>query len=184
MSSAHDGSSSVPHCGHMSIGRCGRCHDHVSKDKVEREIVIRASIARVFAALTDPSMYPTWGPERVGGKLEPGERPILDFGEAGRPRSMSWRSKLRGTSRIAGFSRLTSPIRSAIRCRGQTRSSSFACRSNAEGTRVTVTDSGLSKLPGLPPSIVEEILGHMGKGWELMLDGLARRASRSGPRRG
>ena len=54
-----------------------------SRDRVERQILIRTSIEQAFAALTDPARYPTWGPERVEGKLEPGERPVLDFGPGG-----------------------------------------------------------------------------------------------------
>src|SRR5687768_1760958 len=52
--------------------------------RVEREIVVRAGLARVFAALTDPALFPTWGPERIEGKLAVGERPVLDFGAGGR----------------------------------------------------------------------------------------------------
>ena len=43
-----------------------------NKDHVEREIVIKASRERVFAALINPNAFPRWGPEKIEGKVEPG----------------------------------------------------------------------------------------------------------------
>lgn len=54
------------------------------QDTIEREIVIRAPKEKVYNAITDPAQIVKWFPDTVEGKLEPGERPIFDFGQYGK----------------------------------------------------------------------------------------------------
>jgi uncharacterized protein YndB with AHSA1/START domain len=54
------------------------------QDTIVREVTIGADQEKVYAALTDPDKLGQWFPDRVEGKIEPGERPVFDFGEYGR----------------------------------------------------------------------------------------------------
>ncbi|HVK73703.1 MAG TPA: SRPBCC domain-containing protein [Kofleriaceae bacterium] len=147
------------------------------RDHVEREIVIRAPIERAFAALTDPALYPTWGPERVEGILAAGERPILDFGAGGggkvavyvvaveAPRYFAYRWK-QGETDPARL--LDDPLA------GPNTLVEFHLETIEAGTRVRVVESGLASLPGLPGVDRDTAIEHMGEGWRLMLGGLAR----------
>jgi uncharacterized protein YndB with AHSA1/START domain len=145
------------------------------KDRVERETFMRASIERVFAALTDPSLFPTWGPERVEGTIAVGERPVLDFGPSGKvrvyivaldaPRHFAYRW-VQGNHDPAVL--LGDPLE------GTHTLVEFHLDEREGGTRVRVVESGLDKLPHLVDTNIDEALDNMGKGWELMLGGLPR----------
>jgi uncharacterized protein YndB with AHSA1/START domain len=54
------------------------------QDSIEKEIFVRASKERVYAALTTPDQFVKWFADGVEGKFDAGERPILDFGEYGK----------------------------------------------------------------------------------------------------
>ncbi len=54
------------------------------QDTIERELVLRAPIERVYASIADPAEIVKWFPDGVEGKFDPGERPIFDFGTYGR----------------------------------------------------------------------------------------------------
>jgi uncharacterized protein YndB with AHSA1/START domain len=148
-----------------------------SKDFVEREIVITASIERAFAALTDPAQYPTWGPERIEGKLVPGERPVLDFGPAGGgkvaiyvvafepPRYFAY-NWVQGVSDPVAL--LADPLA------GPYTLVEFKLEPIEAGTRVRVIESGLAALPGMAGADLAAALKNMGIGWGLMLGGLGR----------
>jgi uncharacterized protein YndB with AHSA1/START domain len=146
-----------------------------SNDRVEREIFMRASIDRAFAALTDPSLFPTWGPERVEGSIAVGERPLFDFGFAGKvaiyivaiepPRYFAyrWKQGERDPARLLG-----DPLE------GPNTLVEFFLEEKDGGTRVRVVESGIADLPitpGVDPTVAIE---HMRKGWELMISGLPR----------
>lgn len=144
------------------------------RDKVEREITIRAPIERAFSALTDPSRFPTWGPERVEGTIAPGERPVLDFGAAGKcavyvvavdaPRYFAYRW-VQGETDPAVL--LADPLQ------GPNTLVEFHLDAVEGGTRVRVVESGISKLPGMPGADPDKALESMEAGWGLMLGGLA-----------
>lgn len=149
-------------------------------DHVEREIFIRASIERVFAGLTDPSHFPTWGPERIEeGTLAPGERPILDFGPGGRCRiyvvalqpptyfAYRWAQGQTDPAILLG-----DPLASTHTL------VEFHLDERDGGTRVRVVESGLSALPTATAD--HAALDPMREGWGLMLGGL-HRALESGP---
>jgi len=54
------------------------------QDRIEKEIVVRATKERVYAALTTPDQLVKWFPVGAEGKFDAGERPVLDFGEYGK----------------------------------------------------------------------------------------------------
>lgn len=142
-------------------------------DHVEREIVIRAPIERAFAALTDPSLYPTWGPVAVDGALVPGERPLLDFGIGGKcriyvvaldaPRYFAYRW-------IQGV--FDPEVLVGDPLEGPNTLVEFHLDEVDGGTRVRVVESGLRALPGLLDD--DKALDNMREGWRLMLGGLDR----------
>lgn len=51
---------------------------------IERQIVIRASKERIYAAITKPDEVVKWFPETLEGRYVVGEQPIFGFGEHGR----------------------------------------------------------------------------------------------------
>jgi len=144
------------------------------RDRVERDIFVRASLERTFAALTEPELFPTWGPERVIGKIAVGERPVFDFGFSGKvavyivaiepPRYFAYRW-IQGENDPAVL--LGDPL-----ARPNTLVE-FHLEEHDGGTRVRVVESGIDKLPGTAPNL-DAALDNMGKGWELMLGGLPR----------
>jgi len=146
-----------------------------TKDRVEREIVIRGTIERVFAALTDPALFPTWGPEKVMGTIAAGEVPILDFGPGGKaavyvvaveaPRYFAYRWAQGATDPEV----LLRDPRG-----GPSTLVEFHLEELDGGTRVRVVESGIAALPRIPGIDVDAGLDGMGKGWELMIGGLAR----------
>jgi uncharacterized protein YndB with AHSA1/START domain len=140
--------------------------------RVEREIVVRGGIERVFAALTDPALFPTWGPERIEGKLAVGERPVLDFGAGGRcavyvvaleaPRYFAYRWAQGETDpAIILGDPLAVPNNTLVE---------FRLDKVEQGTRVRVTESGMAPVGVVPKGALDQ----MGKGWEIMLAGLPR----------
>ena len=58
--------------------------DNTLQDVIEREVVINAPKNRVFQAISEPSQIVNWFPNAVEGKLETGERAVLDFGKSGK----------------------------------------------------------------------------------------------------
>ncbi len=147
------------------------------RDQVQRHVLIRGPIERAFAALTDPSLFPTWGPQRIEGRLEPGERPVLDFGAAGggkvavhvvafeAPRYFAYRWAQGATDPAVLLADPLTVPNTLVE---------FRLEEVEGGTRVTVTESGISKLPVTPGMDPDTALEHMGEGWQIMLDGLAR----------
>jgi uncharacterized protein YndB with AHSA1/START domain len=147
------------------------------RDQVQRHVLIRGPIERAFAALTDQSLFPTWGPLRIEGKLEPGERPVLDFGPAGGGKTAIYVVAVEAPSYFAYRwpQGATDPaILLADPLAVPNTLVEFRLEAVEGGTRVTVTESGISQLPsvsGMDPDLAIE---HMGEGWQLMLGGLER----------
>lgn len=54
------------------------------QDKIERIVVLKAPIERVYRAITDPKEWGTWFAHGVEGDFEPGSQPVMDEGEYGR----------------------------------------------------------------------------------------------------
>lgn len=144
------------------------------RDHVERDIVIKAPVERVFAALTDPACWPSWGPERMEGRFAPGERPLLDFGASGKarvyvvaiepPRYFAYRWIQGQTDpEVVTGDPLAHPNTLV----------EFFVEATGEGTRVRVVESGISKLPGME-AVEDQALDPMREGWRLMLGALQR----------
>jgi uncharacterized protein YndB with AHSA1/START domain len=146
----------------------------MTRDRVEREIVVRAPIERAYAALTDPALFPTWGPVAVEGRLAPGERPVLDFGDDGggkvavlvvavdAPSYFAYRWAQGATDPAILLGDPLAAPNTLVE---------FHLEAVADGTRVRVVESGIAALPGIADH--ETAAERMGEGWGLMLGGLA-----------
>jgi uncharacterized protein YndB with AHSA1/START domain len=152
------------------------------RDHVEREILIDGPIERAFAALTDATTWPTWGPQRLEGRLAPGDVPVLDFGPSGGGRVAVYVVALDAPTYFAyrWAQGVTDP---ELLVRDPRQGPSTLVEFHLEAvdgrTRVRVVESGISKLPGMaetPDSAVEG----MEAGWGLMLGGLARGVASAG----
>lgn len=147
------------------------------RDQVQRHVLIQGPIERAFAALTDVSLFPTWGPIGIEGKLEPGQRPVLDFGPAGggkvavyvvafeSPRYFAYRWAQGATDPAVLQGDPLAVPNTLVE---------FRLEAVEGGTRVTVTESGISTLPCMPGVDPDTAAEHMGEGWQLMLGGLER----------
>ena len=145
------------------------------RDSVEREIVIKGPVERVWAALTDPAQFPTWGPERIEGRLEPGQRPVLDFGPTGGGRVRVYVVAVQAPTYFAyrwmqGETKPEVLLRDPLE--GHNTLVEFRLESAEGGTRVRVVESGLSALPGVPGLDPDVAAEQMGQGWSLMLGAL------------
>ncbi len=141
------------------------------QDTIEREITIRAPKERVYAAITDPEQIVQWFPDGIEGKLEAGERPVLDFGEYGKNKiyvvaadpfdyfAYRWTS---GSSFIPeGFMGDTLNHWNTL--------VEFRLEEVADGTRVKLLESGFASLP---TEVYEQLLKDNSGGWSYMLDRL------------
>lgn len=54
------------------------------QDKIERQIVIKATKEVVYQAIADPTKITEWFPDAIEGTLAVGEQPIFSFGEHGK----------------------------------------------------------------------------------------------------
>ncbi|MET0411923.1 MAG: SRPBCC domain-containing protein [Polyangiaceae bacterium] len=147
------------------------------RDQVQRHVLIRGPIERAFAALTDASLFPTWGPLRIEGKLEPGQRPVLDFGPAGGGKTAIYVVAIEAPSYFAYRwpQGTTDPaILLADPLAVPNTLVEFRLEAVEGGTRVTVTESGISQLPSVSGMDPDTAIEHMGEGWQLMLGGLER----------
>ena len=54
------------------------------QDRIQREMVIKATKERIYAAITQPDQVIKWFPETLEGYYAVGERPIFGFGEHGK----------------------------------------------------------------------------------------------------
>ena len=146
--------------------------------------MIRGPIERAYAALTDPALFPTWGPVGIEGVLAPGERPVLDFGPSGggKVRILVVAAEVPRYFAYRWMQGVFDPevlLRDPLT--GPNTLVEFHLETVAEGTRVRVVESGIAALPAVPGMDADTSLANMGKGWELMIGGLALAIDGAGP---
>jgi len=141
------------------------------QDSIEKEIVVRASKERVYAALTTPEQFVKWFSIGVEGKFETGERPVVDFGEYGKfkiyvvaanPHDyFAYRSVPGSVYCPQGFlgDVLVEPNTLV----------EFTLETVAEGTKVHLKESGIASLPA---EVIEQTLKGNDAGWDFMIDRL------------
>ncbi|MDQ3238900.1 MAG: SRPBCC family protein [bacterium] len=134
------------------------------QNTIVREITIKASKESIYKAITDPELIISWFPDKVEGKLEVGERPILDFGvhgknqiyvESARPYTYFAYRWIPGSSHFLGDV-LTKPNTLV----------EFYIEESEGKSRVTVKESGFASLPA---EIAEQCFNDNSGGWEYMI---------------
>jgi uncharacterized protein YndB with AHSA1/START domain len=142
-------------------------------DRIEKSLVLRAPRSRVWKALTDPAQFGQWFRATVTGGFEPGaqvravstypghEGTPIDFTvERVEPESLfalRWRAAAPGP----GDDPFGEPQTHVL----------FTLEEVEGGTRLTVVESGLGKLP---PALRAQVFRDNSEGWTLQLDNIAR----------
>jgi uncharacterized protein YndB with AHSA1/START domain len=138
----------------------------IIQDRIEREITIKASKERIFAAIVDPKQIVRWFPDSIEGQLNDGETAVFGFGERSRYSvqtvsvqpydylSYRWVP----TDDPKGFvGDVTSRPSTLVE---------FRLREDATGTVVTVTESGFSSLP---PQVMQKSFPEHVEGWAVIV---------------
>ena len=143
----------------------------VIQDSIEKEIVVRASKERVYAALTTPDQLVKWFPVGVEGKLDTGERPVFDFGEYG-----EFKIYVVAANPYDYFAYRCVP--GSVYCpqgflgdvlEEPNTLVEFTLETVAEGTKVHLKESGIASLPA---EIIEQTLTGNDAGWDFMINRL------------
>lgn len=143
----------------------------VIQDSVEKEIVVRASRERVYAALTTPDQLVKWFPLGVEGKLDTGERPVFDFGEYGK-----FKIHVVAANPYDYFAYRCVP--GSIYCpqgflgdvlEHPNTLIEFTLETVAGGTKVHLKESGIASLPA---EVIEQTLKGNDDGWTFMMNRL------------
>jgi uncharacterized protein YndB with AHSA1/START domain len=139
------------------------------QDIISREIIVKASKEKVYAALTDPQQLVAWFPEAIEeGTLEVGQQPLFIF-NGGSHKSRIFVVDARP---FEYFSYRWVP--GAVGTTGDVLAASstlveFFVVEQADGTKVTVKESGFSTLP---PDVAETSFKQNSGGWEFMMNRL------------
>lgn len=144
------------------------------QDTIEREIIIKAPKAQVYAAIADPKQIIAWFPDTIEGGLNEGDQPIFDFGghgktqiyvETARPDDYFAYRWVPGANNYVGNVREVPNTLVEFRI------------VEADGTStLTLTESGFVKLP---KEVAEESLKQNTGGWALMLGRLEKHLTQS-----
>ena len=136
----------------------------MTQDRIEREIVVRASLDTAWRALTDPLRVSEWFSTTTEIDLRPGGAAVFDWGPDGRheavveavepPRRFAYRWSL-----AAGV-----PFGE-----GPTSLVEFTLAEVPDGTRVRVVESGFASIPDGPKRWAENV-----EGWRHELGELAK----------
>ena len=142
------------------------------QDSIVREIVVRASQERVYAALTTPAQFVKWFAIAVEGTFGSGERPVLDFGEFGKFKIFvvaanphdyfAYRCAPGSIYCPQGFVGDVLEVPNTL--------VEFTLETVEGGTKVHMKESGIASLPA---EVFEKTLEGNSEGWDFMLGRLA-----------
>lgn len=138
------------------------------QNSITREITVKAAKERVFQAITDPAQIVQWFPNQVEGKIAKGERPIFDFGEHGKNQVY-----IEDVSPFTYFAYRWIPGSDHFIGDVLTKAHTlveFMLEEVAEGTKVTLKESGFADLPA---EIAEKCFKDNSGGWEYMMGRLS-----------
>lgn len=140
------------------------------QDVIKREIIINANKENIFDAITNPDKVVLWFPNKVEGIFKVGEHPIFGFGEHGKNQIYVEKSQpyeyfafrwVPGSNHFIGDV-LTVP-NTLVEFRIE--------EIKDESCKVTMTESGFSKLP---IKLAEESFMQNSGGWDYMLGRLVK----------
>ncbi len=140
------------------------------QDVIKREVTVKATKERVYAAIADPKQIVSWFPDAVEGSFEVGERPIFEF--AGYGKSQVYIAAAQPHEYFAfrwvpGSAHAVGDVLAVPNTLVEFR------LSEANGqTTVTMTESGFASLP--PETMAEQLKDNTG-GWDYMMDRLEKK---------
>lgn len=135
------------------------------QDVIQREIYIKASKERIYAAIADPEQVTRWFPETLEGRYEVGEQPIFGFGEHGRNQICVIAARPHeyfAYRWVPGANHFLGDVLQAPNTLVE-----FQIVEQADGLcKVTLTESGFA---GLPVEMMESAFNQNSGGWDFML---------------
>ena len=141
------------------------------QDTIEKEIIVKASKERVYAALTTPEQFVKWFALGVEGTFETGDRPVLDYGEFGK-----FKILIVAANPHDFFSYRCAP--GSIYCpqgflddvlEHPSTLVEFTLETIEGGTRIHMKESGIASLPS---EYIEKTVTEHGAGWDFMISRL------------
>jgi len=145
------------------------------QDIIQREILIKATQQRIYAAITNPEQVVKWFPETLEGDYQPGSQPIFGFGEHGKNQLLVVAAEpheyfayrwVPGANHFLGD--VQSVPNTLVEFRITEESDQFC--------KVTLTESGFAALPA---DMMEDSFKQNSGGWEFMLGRLGQLFSSS-----
>jgi uncharacterized protein YndB with AHSA1/START domain len=143
----------------------------MTEDRIERTVLLRAPVERVYAAITEPDQHVKWFSDRVEGDFRPGSQPVMDHGQYGKfrvaivaaepPRYFAWRWVSGSAFVPDGFE--GNPLEHPNTL------VEFFLEPVPEGTRLRLVESGFASLPD---SYKEQNFKDNSGGWDFMLERL------------
>lgn len=145
------------------------------QDTIERNITVKASKLRVYEAISNPEQIVKWFPDRVEGKLEVGQQPILYFNDHSH-KSRIYVESARPHDYFAfrwvpgGSSGLVEDVLQAANTLVE-----FKLEETPEGTKVILKESGFASLPD---EVAEGSFKDNSGGWGFMMGRLEKMLSK------
>lgn len=141
------------------------------QDSIVRQIEVDAPIERVYAAIAEPEQIVRWFPDGIEGSLNPGDRPVMDFGNYGKfsiyvveakPHSYFAYRWTPGAAYVPeGFIGDVLSIPNTL--------VEFHLETSGGKTKVRLVESGFASLPA---DEIEKALKDNNEGWDEMMDRL------------
>jgi uncharacterized protein YndB with AHSA1/START domain len=144
------------------------------QDTINREITVKAPKEKVYQAIADPKQIITWFPDEIEGSLEVGERPILNFGQHGKNQIYIEAANpfdyfaYRWVPGSTGFMGDVLSVPNTL--------VEFNIEESAEGTKVSVKESGFTSLP---TEVAEASFKQNSDGWGFMVGRLEKAVNQS-----
>jgi uncharacterized protein YndB with AHSA1/START domain len=137
------------------------------QDTITREITIKATKERVYAAITDQNQITSWFPDAIEGTIAPGQKPLFVFN--GHGKSQTYIEKMQPHDYFAfrwipGGSDFVGDVLSKPNTLVE-----FKIEESNGMCKVIMTESGFASLPS---EIAENSFQQNDNGWTFMLDRL------------
>jgi uncharacterized protein YndB with AHSA1/START domain len=142
-------------------------------DRIERTVQLRSPIARVWRALSDSAEFGTWFQARIEGQFAPGARLK---GKSTHPgcenMAMELQIERMEVEQLFSFRwQPTSGDATRDSSKDPTTLVEFRLKQTAEGTQLTVTESGFDRLP---EALRADALRRNDGGWAFQMENIAR----------
>ena len=139
------------------------------QDSIIKEITVKAPKERVYKAISDANELIKWFPDSIEGSMEVGQTPVFVF-EGGSHKASVYIEKATPTDYFSyrwvpgGSNSFTGDVSTVPNTLVE-----FTLEEMGDETKVTVKESGFSKLPA---EVAEKSFSDNSGGWQYMLDRL------------